>query len=313
MHSSISSILKSFTYTDSVLVKGIKQRALNISIDSDVILKTGSESFTILSEYMKVDRGILDMISFFRGQVPINAHLSVASRKDIVKVLDNVMSTGFTANSCISEQDPKAKSSTDVKILNIVKILSSFPTHRHLFILSDIEELVFLKFLQGYIKEDKSVDFFKTSSFYKKYSQIVNFSKLKKLQILIDAMFIKSDALLNLEKCRSYILSTDSRVSIFDNYLDIAISLVTSKILSKDKFVYFLKYAHDHFGESIEDILSKVYPMVEAKILETEDLKIFKTEDISVNKHKKFWLRNYLLQENEDFNSGFLKAYCTGE
>ncbi len=313
MSSSISSILKSFTYTDTVLVKGIKQRALNISIDSDVILKTGSETFTILSEYMRVDRGILDMISFFRGQVPINAHLSVASRKDMVKVLDNVMSTGFTANSCISEQDPKAKSSTYIKILNIVKILSSFPTHRHIFILSDLEELVFLKFLQRYIKEDKNVDFFKTSSFYKKYSQVINFSKLKKLQISIDALFIKSDALTNREKCRSYILGTDSKVCIFDNYLDIAISLVTSKILSKDKFVYFLKYAHDHFGESIEDVLSKVYPLVEAGILEVEDFKIFKTNDIVANKNKKFWLRNYLLQENNDFTPGFLKSYCASE
>ena len=309
MYSSISGIFKSFTYHGNVFVKGLNQRALNITIDTDVILKPESESFSILSEYMKVDRGILDMISFFRVQVPINAHLSVAGKKDMVKVLDKVMSTGFTANSCICEKDLATRSSSMIKTLNIVKVLSTFPTQRHVFILSDIEELVFLKFLQGYIKDERSVSFFEESSFYKKWTSYINFKGLKKLQVSLDALFLKSDALSSWNRCRSYILNTDSMVCSFDDYLDIAISFVISKILSVDKFIFFLKYAHDHFGESIEDIFVKISPLLENGILKQQDLKIFKIQEIPVKKNKKFSTTNYLLNDNPDFIPGFLQCF----
>ena len=311
MDSPISSILKSFSYSDRVFTKGIKQRALNISIDSDVILKTESESFSILSEYMKVDRGILDMISFCRVQVPINAHICVSNNKDMVKVLDNVMSTGFTVNSCISERESNLKSSGLGKILNIVKILSSFPERRHVFIISSIEELIFLEYVQDLIQDrDSRIPiFFTKSKLYKRWSSTIDLHELKRVRVTIDAIFLKSDALKDVSQLRTYLFGNDSKVCVFDNYLDMAISFVTSNTLSKDKFIYFLKYAHDHFGESVEDILSTITPLIEARILQNEDLTIFKNHKILPIKKKKNWLVNYLIKENPDFTQGLIKCY----
>ena len=324
----LSNLFSPFKNKKSVtFVKDIKTRALNVTIDSDVILKTGSGSFSFLSEYMKVDRGILDLISFFRAQISINAHIFTPSRTDTVGVLDSVMSTGFTVNSCICENKLSSlgKDPSSGKIPALVKILSSFPTGRYIFFLSGIEELVFLEYLLELIKnknnsssdsgssskESKLVSFIKTTSMYSRWSSCINLAKLEELNFSVDAIFLKSESLSDFKKTHSFILSNSSKVCLFDNYLDVVMSLVISKILSKDKFISFLKYSHDHFGESIEDILSVIKPVEDLKLINPEDTAIFKNQKdkLSSYREKQISIKNYTIEDSSDFSEEFIRIY----
>ena len=84
-----------------------------------------------------------------------------------------------------------------------------------------------------------------------------------------------------------------------------------SKILSKDKFISFLKYSHDHFGESIEDILSVIKPVEDLKLIQPEDIAIFKKQQdrSSSYREKQVSIKNYTIEDSSDFSEEFIRIY----